>query len=159
MCALWAAYRAAFSPTPSQAFPRAHLLTPFCCRVSPQPSHSKGGIRYSELVNEDEVRALASLMTWKCAVVDVPFGGGKGGKLRGRSGPAAFQHRSTLILHPPSSAGIIIDPRKYSVTQLEKITRSYTLELAKRNFIGPGIDVPAPDMGTGPREMAWIIDT
>lgn len=91
---------------------------------------SKGGIRFDLNVNLDEVKALAAWMTWKCAVVDIPYGGAKG--------------------------GVCCDPRQMSAGEIERLVRAYTQAMA--DVFGPDRDIPAPDMGTGPREMAWLMD-
>jgi glutamate dehydrogenase (NAD(P)+) len=110
---------------------KLEVFTGFRVQHSIARGPSKGGIRYAPDVTLDEVRALASWMTWKCAVVNIPFGGAKG--------------------------GIICDPHKMSQGELERMTRRYTAELVE--FIGPEKDVPAPDVNTNEQTMAWIMDT
>ena len=110
---------------------RIEVFTGFRVQHSMARGPGKGGIRYSPDVTLDEVRALASWMTWKCAVVNIPFGGAKG--------------------------GVICDPKKMSLGELERMTRRYTSDIIE--FIGPEKDVPAPDMNTNEQVMAWIMDT
>ena len=111
---------------------RVHTFTGYRAVHSEHQEPVKGGIRYAPSVNQDEVEALAALMTLKCALVEAPFGGSKG--------------------------GLAIDPRDWDEDELERITRRFAFELIKRDLIHPSQNVPAPDMGTGEREMAWIAD-
>jgi len=94
---------------------------------------AKGGLRFAVMVNQDEVEALAALMSYKCAIADIPFGGAKG--------------------------GLLINPKNYQEDELRDITRRFTMELARKDFINPASNVPAPDLGTSSREMVWIADT
>src|SRR5262245_48630271 len=110
---------------------RIEVFTGYRVQHSIARGPGKGGIRFAPDVTLDEVRALASWMTWKCAVVNIPFGGAKG--------------------------GVICDPNLLSDAELEKLTRRYTSEIME--FIGPEKDVPAPDVNTNERVMAWIMDT
>jgi glutamate dehydrogenase (NAD(P)+) len=103
----------------------------FRCTHNVARGPSKGGIRYHHQVTLEETKALAMWMTWKCALMGLPFGGAKG--------------------------GVVVNPKELSVAELERMTRRYTTEII--NFIGPEADIPAPDVGTSPREMAWIFDT
>lgn len=112
---------------------RVEVFTGWWASHSAHRLPAKGGLRFAPIVNQDEIEALASIMTYKCAIADIPFGGAKG--------------------------GLLIDPHNYTESELREITRHFTLELARKDFISPGTNVPAPDMGTSAREMSWIADT
>ena len=122
-------YRVSF---PVEIRGRLQVFTGFRAVHSEHRLPAKGGIRYATLVNQDEIEALAALMSYKCAIVDVPFGGSKG--------------------------GLVIDPAAYQEHELKAITQRFAYELGKRGLISPSENVPAPDVGTGEREMAWIAD-
>ncbi len=110
---------------------RVEMFTGYRVHHSTIMGPSKGGIRYSTAVSLDEIRALAMWMSWKCALVNIPYGGAKG--------------------------GVVVDPKKMSMGELERLTRRYAAELIP--LISPHSDIPAPDMGTNPQVMAWIMDT
>lgn len=112
---------------------RVEVFTGWWAAHSAHRLPAKGGLRYSMMVNQNEIEALAALMTYKCAIADIPFGGAKG--------------------------GLLLNPANYSEDELREITRRFTMELARKDFIHPAANVPAPDMGTSSREMAWIADT
>ncbi|MEK7207122.1 MAG: Glu/Leu/Phe/Val dehydrogenase [Pseudomonadota bacterium] len=118
---------------PVQIRGRTEVFTGWRAVHSTHRLPAKGGIRYAPYANQDEVEALAALMSYKCALIDVPFGGSKG--------------------------ALLIDPALYSREELQLITQRYTVELVRKGFMGPAINVPAPDVGTGQREMAWMADT
>ncbi len=111
---------------------RVEIFTGWWASHSAHRLPAKGGLRFSPMVNQDEIEALASLMTYKCAIADIPFGGAKG--------------------------GLMINPHNYTEDELREITRNFTMELARKDFIHPATNVPAPDLGTSTREMAWIAD-
>lgn len=112
---------------------RVEVFTGWWAAHSAHRLPAKGGLRFAPIVNQDEIEALASIMTYKCAIADIPFGGAKG--------------------------GLLINPHNYTESELREITRQFTLELARKDFINPATNVPAPDLGTSAREMSWIADT
>jgi glutamate dehydrogenase (NAD(P)+) len=109
------------------------MIPAFRCQHKTHKLPTKGGTRYAENVDIEEVEALACLMTLKCSVVNLPYGGAKG--------------------------GICFNPRNYSAGEIERLTRQYAIKLAKKNSIGAAVDVPGPDVGTSEREMSWMKST